>query len=44
MKSFIGIIVALFVLIDSAKTQEIQHDKLKKVYFGAIIGSVISQV
>lgn len=40
MKSFIGIIVALFVLIDSAKTQEIQHDKLKKVYVGAIMGSV----
>lgn len=40
MKSLVGIIVALFVLIDSAKTQEIQHKKLKKVYVGAIMGSV----
>lgn len=40
MKSIIGLAIAFLVYAQQAKAQEIQHGKLKKVYVGAIMGSV----
>ena len=40
MKYIIGLVITLFVYTQQASAQEIQHGKLKKVYVGAIMGSV----